>query len=487
MEIVKKSSAQDSKLNAALNTAIASAKSSVATTPNATLSAYIAEAEAAVKSGIVVESDARRFIANLSGKGELRELINEAVVVNYKEYDEKTLTQIREYYEEAVDAYYGTATPAEVAEIVAGLSGALNQGAYTLLSDGKTYTTSASGRTDVYVDDGVRLLDGSKSNSAAGSTAYSGWNTGGKTADVIVDLGASVESNTYTVYGASYTAWGIQKPTKLTVYISDDNKTFTEVAASNDVQVLGTGASSDISLVKISCTIDAAKKARYVKLAVSGTPHVWLDEVEVGYKKSQSGETVGDAIVINGFNSSIKDSDCFIYTPDFGTLTASGINHRYTLNVILEATDDPTEWKIVSKQKCTGTAADVTLKSNQIMIACHRGVTAQSNVSDKLLSAMKVGDVLKLYGIDVANKEIGVAAYAALKPEEPMKTQGGDVNNDGAIDQFDYILVKRHYFETRLLTDDELTRADINIDGAIDQFDYILIKRHYFGTFVIGG
>ena len=63
----------------------------------------------------------------------------------------------------------------------------------------------------------------------------------------------------------------------------------------------------------------------------------------------------------------------------------------------------------------------------------------------------------------------------------------GDVNNDGAIDQFDYILVKRHYFETRLLTDDELPRADVNGDEVIDQFDYILVKRHYFGTFVIGG
>ena len=63
----------------------------------------------------------------------------------------------------------------------------------------------------------------------------------------------------------------------------------------------------------------------------------------------------------------------------------------------------------------------------------------------------------------------------------------GDVNDDGAIDQFDYILVKRHYFETRLLTDDELPRADVNQDSVIDQFDYILIKRHYFGTFVIGG
>ena len=62
----------------------------------------------------------------------------------------------------------------------------------------------------------------------------------------------------------------------------------------------------------------------------------------------------------------------------------------------------------------------------------------------------------------------------------------GDVNGDGAIDQFDYILVKRAYFETIILTDEQVERADINADGVIDQFDYILIARHYFGSFRIG-
>lgn len=63
----------------------------------------------------------------------------------------------------------------------------------------------------------------------------------------------------------------------------------------------------------------------------------------------------------------------------------------------------------------------------------------------------------------------------------------GDVNNDEKINQYDYILVKRHYFGTRYLTDDEMTRADVNGDGNVNQYDYILIKRHYFGTYVIGG
>ena len=78
----------------------------------------------------------------------------------------------------------------------------------------------------------------------------------------------------------------------------------------------------------------------------------------------------------------------------------------------------------------------------------------------------------------------------APDPEDPPVVEPeiklGDVNDDGVIDQFDYILVKRHYFETRYLTDDELPRADVNGDKVIDQFDYILIKRHYFGTYTIG-
>ncbi len=73
-------------------------------------------------------------------------------------------------------------------------------------------------------------------------------------------------------------------------------------------------------------------------------------------------------------------------------------------------------------------------------------------------------------------------------PDIPPVVSGklGDVNNDGKIDQYDYILVKRHYFETRVLSESEALRADVNKDGKVDQYDYILIARHYFGTFVIG-
>ncbi len=71
------------------------------------------------------------------------------------------------------------------------------------------------------------------------------------------------------------------------------------------------------------------------------------------------------------------------------------------------------------------------------------------------------------------------------QPPVPEVQNLGDVNNDGAIDQYDYILVKRHFFDTRPLDDEEFKRADVNKDSLIDQYDYILIARHYFGTYTI--
>ncbi len=62
----------------------------------------------------------------------------------------------------------------------------------------------------------------------------------------------------------------------------------------------------------------------------------------------------------------------------------------------------------------------------------------------------------------------------------------GDVDGDDDIDQFDYLLVKRAYFNTYALTADETNRADVDSDSDVDQMDYLYIKRHYFGTYVIG-
>jgi len=59
----------------------------------------------------------------------------------------------------------------------------------------------------------------------------------------------------------------------------------------------------------------------------------------------------------------------------------------------------------------------------------------------------------------------------------------GDINGDNSVDQFDYILAKRIYFETYTPSDLELGFADMDFDGEITIYDCILVSRTYFGTF----
>ena len=61
----------------------------------------------------------------------------------------------------------------------------------------------------------------------------------------------------------------------------------------------------------------------------------------------------------------------------------------------------------------------------------------------------------------------------------------GDVNLNGEIDSLDYILLKRAYFGTFMLNEQQSKNGDINRNGAIDSLDYILLKRAYFGTYKI--
>lgn len=85
----------------------------------------------------------------------------------------------------------------------------------------------------------------------------------------------------------------------------------------------------------------------------------------------------------------------------------------------------------------------------------------------------------------VASKIIAklVKDEAPTPPDEGEDYILGDVNGNGSVDMTDYILVKRAYFGTYMLTEDEMKRADVNVSGGIDMTDYILVKRIYFGTY----
>lgn len=120
--------------------------------------------------------------------------------------------------------------------------------------------------------------------------------------------------------------------------------------------------------------------------------------------------------------------------------------------------------------------------------AC-REVAREMNVPYADLNAyfLATDDYTIYFPDGVHPSNTGYKMYADAVLEVYERLWMGDINDDGEINQFDYILAKRAYFETVTLDKKQITRADANCDGVVDQFDYVLIKRHYFETYKLLG
>ncbi len=58
----------------------------------------------------------------------------------------------------------------------------------------------------------------------------------------------------------------------------------------------------------------------------------------------------------------------------------------------------------------------------------------------------------------------------------------GDVNGDGKVSSLDYIQIKNHIMQVKILNGASLLRADVNGDGKVSSLDYIKVKNHIMGT-----
>ena len=133
-----------------------------------------------------------------------------------------------------------------------------------------------------------------------------------------------------------------------------------------------------------------------------------------------------------------------------------------------------------------GPCGDFANYMDNITVVDFGNETEVASMEDMLNNYVDSSNEQELFYDSLNNWEGRNDKNAPTFAEEPQYLLG-DANCDGAINQYDYILVKRHYFGTRYLTDSEMLPADVNKDGKVDQYDYILICRHYFGTYVIGG
>ena len=95
------------------------------------------------------------------------------------------------------------------------------------------------------------------------------------------------------------------------------------------------------------------------------------------------------------------------------------------------------------------------------------------------------GGYAKYFPDGVHPSDTGYKMYAEVAMAAYQSLWLGDVNFDGVIDRYDYILVKRICMKTVTLSEKQLLSADVNKNGKTDTYDYILIKRHCMKTFAI--
>lgn len=178
----------------------------------------------------------------------------------------------------------------------------------------KDYTTTAPNRGDKFNDDQIRLTNGVKGTTNADSTEYAGWNyTNPNGVDIIVDLGETVYSDTYTAYFVGGN-WGIALASEyiwIEVFVSDTEDgeyvSVAKTAIGDAVLTNGTGVADDTwSTYVITAQADSSVSGRFVKFHLNHTGPtpscMWIDEVEVYQVKAPATEPEPDPTLMGDVN-----------------------------------------------------------------------------------------------------------------------------------------------------------------------------------------
>lgn len=110
-------------------------------------------------------------------------------------------------------------------------------------------------------------------------------------------------------------------------------------------------------------------------------------------------------------------------------------------------------------------------------------------LTDDLIAIFaNVGETNNWYGADesawVGGELDDAWMYACYYlPSTSTLSTFGDVDANGTLDTYDLLMVKRAFFNTMTLTEEQIAAADVIEDGVIDSYDYMLIKRAYYGTY----
>ena len=370
-------------------------------------------------------------------KSQLSAVLSGASKVSHKNYNAANLQTLRVAYDAAVVVNNNSSATQDQIDAAKTdlLNALLNTSAKTVLSVGKSYTCTDSGRTDNYADDKIRLTDGVKGTTDGGQTVYSGFSG---TAEFVIDLGSVQKSDTYTAYFAAGN-YGIAPPDKMyvDVYVSEDNQTFTK-AASSSAALLITGNGlfdGSWSTYRITATSDAPLDGRYVKFIIknsnSDSLYIWIDELEVA---RYTATHITDGIYISGVNSKIGAGETKIFTPAFNNGAVSSAyesaNLMWTVNVVARKNTDGS-YTVKSTAVGTGDSGlTYNLAADEILIAAHAWENgADTPVGDSgdnytKLGALAVGDTVYLSGINIDYAFINIGAFISPNSNDGSSSVG---------------------------------------------------------------
>ncbi len=338
----------------------------------------------------------------------------------YCDYTPSALSTLRSVYNQAVAMQKNTsATSAQKVQMATQLQNAINNTIFkdVVISKGKSYTatlvsTSGSGRTDNWKDDGSKLTDGVKTNYGSSYT-YAGWAPGeNSSVEIVVDLGSNASSSVYRIYTSINSEWGINIPSQFSVSVSNDKKNFTSIGHTTSEAT--NGVSGDWSNYVMTVRANEIRTERYIKFTVTAVKgHVWLEEVEV----ASVGIGAKDEIYIDGINTKVQNGKTVLFTPAFGDITVAKANNKHTLNIVAKwnASANCYEVKSITQGKGDSTPT-IKLASGEILIAAHKW---ESNVTNPVyfsndnvakLNSFYVGNRMYLNNVNVSAGTLGATA-----------------------------------------------------------------------------
>ena len=120
--------------------------------------------------------------------------------------------------------------------------------------------------------------------------------------------------------------------------------------------------------------------------------------------------------------------------------------------------------------------------SPHVAAACALIMSHAPQLTPLQVKQMVLDNVRELIALDdkcvsggiLSLSNISLAIYDAYRGEYTK----GDVDGDGYVNQYDYILCRSIVMNEVMPTQQQLVAADTNGDGAVDQYDYILIRRY---------